>query len=214
MRYALIILLVLLWRQCLSQTGYEAILSRRLEEIKKLEFYNNKVVVLIDSVEYHDLDFPYWKPNDTYYQDDMVRYKYCQYRVLKDSTRGQRPDTSSTEWAVTQGIHPYLFLRDTAKLEDLRKLTLDVHPYVRCYAFGALSFRRGTNLFPIVISNLKDTTQILEYTGDAGANAYPADLMIEYEAHRFSKEETRRLQELITTKYKYLNRGLIALSQK
>jgi hypothetical protein len=214
MRCALIILLVLLWRQCLSQTGYEAILSLRLAEIKKLEFYDNKVVVLVDSVEYHDLDFPYWKPNNTYYQDDIVRYKYCQYRVLKDSTKGQKPDTSSSEWAVIQGTHPYLFLRDTAKLEDLRKLALDENPYIRSYAFGALSFRRETNLFSIVVSNLKDTTQILEYTGDAGANAYPGDLMIEYEAYRFSKEEKRRLKELITKKYKYLKRSLIALSQK
>ena len=73
MRYPTIILLVLSWGQCFSQTSYHKTLSLRLDQIKKLEFYNNKVVVRIDSVEYHDLDFPYWTPSNTYYQDDYVR---------------------------------------------------------------------------------------------------------------------------------------------
>src|SRR5687768_15866325 len=129
MRYITIIFLVLCWGQCLSQADYDEILSLRLDEIKKLAYYDNGVVIHVDSVEYHDLSFPYWNPHDTYYQDDMARYKHCQYRVLADSTTGHRPDTSRTDWALSRRPHPYLFLRDTARLDDLKRLMLDQHSY-------------------------------------------------------------------------------------
>jgi hypothetical protein len=171
-------------------------------------------VIHIDSVEYHDLSFPYWKSNDTYYQYDMVRYNYCQYRVLAESTNGHRPDTSRTDWELWRGPHPYLFLRDTARLENLKKLMHDEHPYIRSYVFGALSSRKCDNLFSFIVDNLDDSTQMRE-SGDAEwIYIYPADLMIEYEAYRLSKREKKKIKELITTKYKYLSRGLAALSRK
>src|SRR5262245_49587801 len=144
MRYSIVII-VLVLAQCVSDTGYDKTLSQRVHQIKRLESYNNSVVVHIDSVEYHDLSFPYWKQNVTYYQDEIVRYKYCEYVVLKENTQGQRPDIARTEWVLLHGPHPYLFLRDTAKLEDLKSLISDGHPYVKSYAFGALSFRKEKN---------------------------------------------------------------------
>ena len=144
----------------------------------------------------------------------MVRFKYRLYRVLTDSTRGHRPDTCWTEWALSGGPHPYLYLRDTATVKDLRKSMLDSHPYVRSYAFGALSFRKADNLYSLIVDNLKDSIQIVEYSGDAGLNAYPADLMIEYEIERLTNNEKNKLRNLIKSKYKYLTRGLVSLNRK
>ena len=89
----------------------------------------------------------------------------------------------------------------------------DAHPYIRSYAFGALSFRKCDNLFPYIIENLKDTSQILEYTGDAGMNAYPGDLMIEYEVYRLTDTQKKKLNHLITSKYRHLDRALRVLSR-
>jgi hypothetical protein len=213
MRYVAIILLILIWQHCLSQTDYNDRLSLRLDQIKKLEFYINDVVVHIDSVDYHDLSYPYWDAGDTYYQYDVVRYKNCQYEALTDDTRDHRPDTSRAVWTLMQGPHPYLFLRDTASLEDLYKLMLDEHPYIRTYTFGALSFRNSAKLFPLIIDNLADTTQ-MEVAGCVFSSAYPADLMIEYEAAKLTKREKRKLVDLINSRYKYLTRGLDALKIK
>src|SRR5687768_16986230 len=123
MRYSIILLLLLLLGQCSPQTKYDEKLSLRLDQIRKLDFYDNSIVINIDSVEYHDMSFPYWKPNDIYYQDDIVRYKYSQYAALKE-TKGQRPDTSRTGWKLVMGPHPYLFLRDSARIDDLQKLLM------------------------------------------------------------------------------------------
>jgi hypothetical protein len=142
-----------------------------------------------------------------------VKYKYCQYAALKE-TKGQRPDTSYTVWKLDRGRHPYLFLRDTARSEDLKRLLSNDHPYVRTYAFGALSFRKYGRLFSVIVHNLSDTTQMLEYTGDYGRNAYPADLMIEYEVYRLSNIEKRKLKRLIINTYSHLDRGLEILNRK
>jgi hypothetical protein len=154
MRYLTIILVTLCWGQCVCQSLYEERLFQRVDQIKKMEFYDNGVVVKIDSVEYQDLSLPYWNPNETYYQDDLARYKYCLYRALPDSTKGHRPDTARIDWALIRSPHPYLFLRDTAKMKDLRRLMSDEHPYVRVYAFGAMSFRKDDNLFSFIVDNL------------------------------------------------------------
>lgn len=208
-------MLVLCAGQCLSQRNYSTLLSLRLEQIKKLDFYDNKIVALKDSVEYRDLDFPYWKPLDTYYQDDMVKYKYCQYAALKD-TKGQRPDISHDVWVIVHGPHPYLFLRDTARLEDLKLLLRHKHPYIRTYAFGALSYRKQDQdyLFARIIDNMKDTAEILEYTGDVGNGAYPVELMIQYEHARLNKKQKQKLKDLISANYTHLQESLDLLDRK
>src|SRR5689334_18792573 len=93
---------------CISQNQYKDTLRARLEQIKRLEMYNNTVVVnVIDSVDYHDLSFPYWSPNDIFYDGDIARYNHCHYQALKE-TRGNRPDKSKTEWKLMKGPHPFL----------------------------------------------------------------------------------------------------------
>ena len=205
---------VLIWGQGFSQSRYDDVLAVRVTQIKGVQYYDNGVVIKIDSIEYQDLSYPYWTRNDTYYQEDIAKYKYCHYVVLTDSTRGHRPDTSRTEWKLLHGPHPYLFLRDTARSKDLVRLLTDENPYVKSYAFAALSFRKYENLFPFIVDNLGDSTLMPESSSDVEDSAYPADLMIEYEAHRLSKVEKRKLKKLITTKYKYLKRGLSALSRE
>jgi hypothetical protein len=188
-------------------------LAVRLAQIKKLEHYDDKVVGGIDSADYYDMSFPYWSDRDTFYTDDMARFKYCQYAALKDNV-GQRPDTSLTAWTLISGPHPYLYLRDTANVDDLRKLLSDGHPYVKTYAFGALSFRHEPNLFSVIVENLSDTTRIEAWWGDSGSMVYPADLMIEYRVAHFTESEKTKLTELVKQKYPYLNRGLEWLTRK
>jgi hypothetical protein len=196
-----------------SQDSYKKTLSLRLDQIRKLEYYDNKVVFAIDTLEYHDMSFPYWNPSEIYYQDDRSRYKYRLYIALRD-TQGERPDTATTSWKLMSGPHPSLFLRDTARLEDLRALLLDKHEYDKLYSFAALSFRKEKNLFPTIQDNLKDTTQIYAVWGDSGSNTYPADLMIQYYAHQLTESEKTKLKEMILQKYPYLKWGLEVLTQK
>jgi hypothetical protein len=213
MRY-LITILVFSWGQCLSQSSYQDRLHARLEQIKSLDLYDNTVVVnVIDSVDYHDLSYPYWSPNDTYYEDDMVRYKYCHYAALKDGPRG-KPDTSKADWKLVRGPHPFLFLRDTATVADLEKLALDKHAYIKTYAFAALSYRKVDNLMPLIVANMGDITKMDEFTGDVEDSAYPADMMIEYELYRLSRTDKRKLRDFIIWPHKHLCRGLRALIRK
>jgi hypothetical protein len=213
MRYITIILLILTWGHALSQADYDKIFLKRLDELKKLEIYDYFVVVYADSDDVAGARFPYWKSNELYYQDDFVRYNYLPYRVLSDSSIGQRPDTARTTWAVSGHLHPFLFLRDTAKLTDLRRMMLDNHAYVRSYAFAALSYRKSKNLFPLIADNLKDTT-ILKIHECVYEEVYPADLMIEYEIDRLTDIEKKKLSDLIKSKFRYLTRGLSYLDRK
>lgn len=215
MRFSIILLLVLASGYCLSQGNYQDILQIRLNEIKELKSYNNSIVIYIsDSIDYHDLSFPYWSSNVKYYAGDIVRYKYCDYEALTDSTSGEQPDISPAAWKLFSRPHPFLFLRDTARSEDLKSLLKDKHAYVKTYAFAALSYRKGDNLFSVIVDNLPDTTIMQEFTGDVGGWAYPADMMIQYEAYRLSKDDKKRLKDLITTKYRHLERGLMTLNEK
>jgi hypothetical protein len=214
MRYALIVALFTCGHLGFSQNGYNDALSERLHRIKNQRYFDNDVVThRIDSVDYGDLSFPYWKADEKYYLDDMVRYKYSHYQALSDDLQGHRPDTARNSWSLTSGPHPYFFLRDTARSEDLLRLMTDEHPYVRTYCFAALSFRNSGELFSLIVDNLQDTTQ-LEVAGCAFSNAYPADLMIEYEASKLTKSERRKLTELIKTRHGYLSRGLGTLKRR
>lgn len=206
MRYSITIILLLLWGQGLSQPSYDSTLSLRLDQIRKMTIYNNTVVVaLVDSIDYSSAAYPYWKPDITFYESDICRYKYCQYRALTDSVIGIRPDTSQSNWKLIDGPPPYLYLRDTAKIEDLKKLVTNEHPFIRTYAFAALSFRKYDNLFPVIVENLGDSTKIEKITFHGLNDSYPAALMIEYEADRLSKAEKKKLKTLINKKYKYLS---------
>ncbi|MGC3943805.1 MAG: hypothetical protein QM762_04560 [Chryseolinea sp.] len=214
MRVLILILIGLCCGKCRQRDkNSDNILSARLDQIKKLDHYDDKIVSGVDSVEYHDMSFPYWNSQDTFYTDDRTRFKYCQYAALKDNV-GQRPDITPASWTLINGPHPYLYLRDTARVEDLRMLLSDGHPYVKTYAFGALAFRQEPKLFPVIVDNLSDTTKIDSWWGDSGGNVYPADLMIEYQVNQLTESEKTKLRELIKQNHPYLNRGLEWLTRK
>lgn len=201
---SLFILLVLSTCTGFAQGGYDSTLQLKVAQIRSLEFYDNKIVYAIDTVDYNDLDFPYWKSGNTYYQDDMARFRYCTYAALKD-TQGERPDTARQAWQLECGPHPFLFLRDTARQEDLRRLLADHHPFVRAYAFGALSFRGHGDLYEAILDNMKDTTSFREISGDVERNAYVAELMITYAYGVMSKTQRKELKRLIATRYRHLD---------
>lgn len=213
MRLSILILVGLYFTHCGQRDKDIDILSSRLDQIKKMDHYDDKIVGGVDSLEYHDMSFPYWNSGDTFYTGDMARFKYCRYAALKDNV-GQRPDTTPTSWTLIIGPHPYLYLRDTAKVEDLRMLLSDVHPYIKTYAFGALAFRGEPNLFSVIVDNLSDTTQITAWWGDSGVKMYPADLMIEYQVDHLTESEKARLTDLIKQNHPYLHRGLERITRK
>jgi hypothetical protein len=199
-----IFLLVIISPLCYGQNDYQARLSARLAEARKLEGFDNGVVVYHDSSSY-GYDFPRWMPAQDYYQDDIVTFKGgTTYRALAHS-KGKDPARSPENWKLLYGPHPYFFLRDTAKTEDLKALLASDHPYLRTYAFAALAHRKYDGLFQIILNNLKDTTRIALYTGDVGYSACPADLMMQYTVHEFSVAQKDLLKKLILTQHTHLN---------
>src|SRR5262245_39863207 len=108
---------------CFAQQGYDSTLAARIKAIRELDFYNSGVVLFNDSTD-HGLDFPLWQKQRSYYEGDLIRFKECLY-IAKADSRGERPSSSIDAWQLTRGPHPYLFLRDSAKVEDLRTLLSD-----------------------------------------------------------------------------------------
>lgn len=204
MRISLLVLVVPLVQYCYAQESYNAKLDAKLEEIKKLEEYDNGVVIFDDDSG-NGSDFPIWDPTLDYYQDDIVAVPGgFLYRCVRDC-KGKHPTESPDDWKLMRGRHPYLFLRDTAKTEDLRTLLTSNHPFIRAYAVGALAYRKYVGLFKVVVDNLGDTTQILQYTSDFGYTVYPADLMLWYTVEEFSREQKDILKTLILTQHTHLN---------
>jgi hypothetical protein len=116
MRVATIILIIIS-QNCNAQ-DYGVKLSARTEEIKKLGFFDNGVVIWNDTSRY---GFPRWNSTAYYYQDDMVTLKGEIFRAVVDN-KGMKPIDSPKEWQFDHGTyHPYQFLRDTAKVDDLKK---------------------------------------------------------------------------------------------
>lgn len=202
--YVLMLLMVIASKSLYAQRDYNTRLSERLTEIRELTEIDNGVVVLSDSSGYGST-FPRGSPTMDFYRDDMATFKGgIIYRALVDNT-GKNPATSPNEWEVAHGPHPYLFLRDSAKTEDLKTLLTADHPYIRVYAVASLSNRGNHDLFQVVVNNLPDTTRVLQHTSDFGYYVCPADLMLWYTIHSFSKEQKDTLKRLILTKYNHLN---------
>lgn len=191
-----------------SQDKYSVKLSTRLTEIRELTEFNNGIVQFN-----RECGFPCWEPGEEYFQDDMVTYKYSTYAAVIDN-KGQAPDNLPDKWRLVRGPHPYLFLRDTAKTEDLKTLLTSDHAYIRTYAFGALAYRKYGNLFDTVVNNLKDMTTITQFTDDELTDVYPVDLMIRYNIANFSQMQKDKLKELISTKYSHLSESLVLLEKK
>jgi hypothetical protein len=207
-----IVILILISLRCYSQDNYTERLSVILEEIKGLDIYDNGIVILHDT-EDQWWGFPQWKASDGYFEGDFVKFKQCMYCALKN-TKGKSPENSPNEWRLYKGRPPYLFLRDTAKLEDLERLLSSNHPYIRTYAFGALSYRKYDGLFSVLVDNLGDKTKIEEISGDVVSEAYPAQLMIQYQIYKLRRRKKSILRKLIRTKYHHLNSSLELLGGK
>ena len=206
MRRLIITILSLTATCAFSQKNYEQRLSSRLSKIIELDYFDNNVIMFSDTTEYA-MAFPYWDSSDDYYEGDIVRFKNCQY-VAKKDTKGKMPDVSFDEWQLARGPHPYLFLRDTAKVEDLKRLLLSDSPYIKAYSFAALSKQKYDGLFKVVIDNLKDTTKILEISSDVESEVYPVEMMMWYAMSQFTKNQKEQIRKLILSEYSHLKRCL------
>jgi hypothetical protein len=156
----LTIVLVVILVTCCSRDNNDALLSARLREIEELDYFDNGVVVFTEKSGYGST-FSRWQPDYDFYQDDVVFDSTARfYRALADNI-GKPPNSSPKEWEfLHRTTHPYFFLRDTARTDDLKRLLKHKHPYIRTYAFGALAKRDKEGLFNVIIDNLSDTTRI------------------------------------------------------
>jgi hypothetical protein len=188
---------------CHSQDDYSFKLAARLDSIRSLDNFNNTVAFYDDTLS-HGMGFPNWTATQHFYEDEMVWFKHCLYVAVANST-GKRPDTSTEDWQLVHGPHPFLFLRDTARTEDLKELLNSAHPFIRIYAFAALAKRGHANLFPIVVENLSDTSRITYFTDDYGEDGYAADLMLWYSIPSFTPAQKDTLKKLVLTQYTHLN---------
>ena len=97
--------------------------------------------------------------------------------------------------------HPYRYLRDTATIEELLKLTEWSNPFVRLYAFSSLEKREYNGLFQIILEHLNDTTEFYVRSDDHGWNSTTIDMMIYYAQKKLTNYEKDTLKHLIITEY-------------
>ncbi|MFN8844578.1 MAG: hypothetical protein ACK5WV_13320 [Chryseotalea sp.] len=188
---------------CLSQTSTDETLKSRIEQIKKLDLFDSKIIFAIDSFDYNDLSFPYWNPDETYYQGDFARYKYILYEAKLDN-KGVKPTDSEIYWIKSSGPHPSLYLRDSANIEDLRILLAHENSFIKLYAFGSLSYRNESGLYKFILNEIDNYRKILSAAGDEVSDTYIPELMIKFYYKKMSSAEIRNLTKLIKEKYHHL----------
>ncbi len=197
--------ILLLMVGCSTEDSYRLTLQKRIEEIRSEQYYDNSVVVLDESSGYGS-DWPVWDASEKYYKGDVARTPRAMfYEAIQDS-KGQDPTESPEYWTLNRfaSHRPYLFLRDTAHVEDLLMLTSADHPYLRAYALGALAHRGYDSLFQLILRNLGDTTRVSEMTGDDGSDAFVSELILSYAMDKFNAIEKDSIRTLIRVKYDYL----------
>ena len=208
MRFTVLIGLITISYSCYAQDNYGNVLTRRLDQIRQLDTFDNGIVL-------HD--WPGWIPWESdlnFYEKDIVTFKYATYLAIADS-KGVIPGTAPKTWKVIRGPHPYLFLRDSAKVDDLRKLLTSDHTWIKTYSFAALAYRKiDDNLFNVIIQNMPDTTQISQFSSDVIEDMYPAEMMIEYLLHDLTRKQKQTLNSLIDTQYKHLEQARRLLEEK
>lgn len=200
----LIAIVLLTPTYCFCQRSYDERLSKNLERLKEMHYYDTDVIMLPDSIEFEGA-LLYWKSFNFYYKGDVVRFKYCLYEAKRD-TKGKMPTNSIDDWQMIEGPHPYFFFRDTARVEDLKMLLNSDNAYIRIYSFVALSGRAYDGLFRVVIDNLKDTTKLLQMSYDVGTEVYPAEIMMLWGMSRFTKREKKQIKGLILSHYPHLKK--------
>lgn len=206
------ILLILIAANCYSQS-YEELLTLRLEEIKKLTYFNNSVVVYPKGSGYGST-YDSWGIDRDFFENEMVVGKDGEFYMALVDNRGKNPLESPNEWQLIPYIHPYFFLRDTARTEDLSKLLSNPDPYIKTYAFGALANRNFNGLYDVLLKNLSDTTRILQMTSDYGYDVCPADLMIMYLMNNITSRQKKNILGLIETDYQHLAEAKKYLEEK
>ena len=203
MKRFILLLLLTSSINCLSQIITDETLKVRIEQIKKLDLFDSKITFAIDSFDYNDLSFPYWNPDETYYQGDFARYKYILYEA-KFENKGVKPTDSEIYWIKSSGPHPSLYLRDSANINDLRSLLTNENPFVKLYAFGSLSYRNEPGLYKFILDEIDNNRKILSAAGDEVSDSYIPELMIEFYYRKMSSKEIGNLKELINRKYHHL----------
>ena len=172
------IILLFLTNYIQAQSDYEHRLKQVICEIEQERIYDNNFVIYPTSENYR-YHFE-WEEDMIYYENDYVGINGSIYRALNDHTT-QHPDTCQSDWELVEVLyHPYIFLRDSSEHEDLLKLIRHKNSHLRCYAFGALIHNNYSDYFDIVLSNLSDSTQMMQMTNDFGNDVSPADLMLDY----------------------------------
>ncbi len=101
--------------------------------------------------------------------------------------------------------HPYFYLRDSSKIEDLRLLTNYPNELVRIYSFRVLAEKKDTAIFSIIINHLSDTLKVEVWDYDYGWNSTVADQMINLGLRRLDSISRDSLRDLVFLKHNYLN---------
>jgi hypothetical protein len=187
---------------CYSQDKYIETLGARLNEISQLSYFDNNIITFEDTVDF-PMSFPYWNPTEKYYEGDIVRFGNCHFGARTD-VAGEMPTVMSDKWGLIRGPHPYLFLRDTAKVEDLERSLDSDSAYVRAYSFAALSYRKWKGSFKTIVRNLQDNSKILEVSTDVESYVYPVEMMMRYGMNLLTEGEKRKIERLIEKKYPHL----------
>lgn len=148
--------------------------------------------------------FQRWDADVVYYQYDMVRVVGVYYECLSDSVVGMYPPQSPHQWRSDNNDHPYLYLQDSARTEDLVELLSDTHPFVRLYSFGSLVNRYHPEIYSILLTHLSDSTSVLVTAGDTmGEEAVPS-VMIWLAWTMLSSSQQETLRQLVKSKYHHI----------
>jgi hypothetical protein len=182
-----------------GQSDYSAKLSEKVDEIRKMIYYDTDVV-LYGEEQSVAADIPIWTASSEYKSNDSVSHNRFVYQALTDS-KGEDPELFPNKWKMVSGQHPYFFLRDSTTTEDLQKLLSDENRFVKCYAVGALARKKYPDLFNVVLENLMDTTTMVNVWK---LKVHPADIMTWYALPLFSSQQKDMLKKLVIRDYTHL----------
>lgn len=98
---------------------------------------------------------------------------------------GERPK----QWDRYEALH------SKATDKELLALTNDTNAVVRCYAFQAFVTRNKTDIFPIVVQHLSDTTTVHTLFGCLGGSQKAGDFFLETITETRGNDNFQRLTE-------------------
>jgi hypothetical protein len=100
--------------------------------------------------------------------------------------------------------HPYFYLLDSTKIEDLRLLTNYPVKLVRIYSLKALVEKKDASVFSVIISHLTDTSKVKVRDWDLIGSSTVADQMINLGLWRLDSTSRDSLRDLVFLKHNYL----------